>query len=337
MKPSRVAGVLDNLLPAGLPVLLKGKPGVGKTSLLLQAGERLGMRTMVCHPAVEDPTDYKGMPFVFNDEGKQRAEFIAFGNLQQMIDADEPTLVILDDLGQAPQSVQAAAMQPIGARTINGKKISPYVSFAAATNQRADNAGVTGLISPLLDRFATVLSVDFDLDDYVRWLIDNDYPAEIPAFARFKPDEISKTNAANKDMNKFATPRSVAFMGGHVKRGLLDAEVLAGAAGEAFATEFLSFYKIWKDLPSRDSIYANPDKVNVPTDASTLYALMGSLAYGANETNIAQTIRYLKRIRPAEFGVLCMKDALFRTPTLMATKEFATWVVDNGVVFGFDK
>lgn len=335
MKPSRIANVLDSLLPVGEPVLLKGPPGVGKTSLLLQAAQRLGMHTIVCHPVVEDPTDWKGFPFITVDaDGKRSADFHPFGNLQRMIDAEEPTLVILDDLGQAPPSVQAAAMQPLGARSINGKAISPHVTFAAATNRRGDNAAVTGLIAPLLDRFTTGLDVDFDVDDYVRWLIENDYPAVLGAFARFRPTEIS-TLVINRDMNKFATPRSVAAVGRLVRRGLLDVEVLAGAAGTSFATEFTAFHEIWKDLPDRNAIYLNPDAVPVPESPATLYALMGSLAHGVNEVNIDQTVRYLERVRP-EFQVVCMKDASVKTQTIQTTNAFAKWMLKNREVFGFE-
>ena len=65
----------------------------------------------------------------------------------------------LDDLGQAPMSVQAAAMQLILARRINGFKISDKVIFMAATNRREDKAGVTGILEPVKSRFAWIVEL----------------------------------------------------------------------------------------------------------------------------------------------------------------------------------
>ncbi len=41
---------------------------------------------------------------------------------------------LLDDLGQAPPAVQAAAMQLLLARRVNGHAVSDHVTFLAATN-----------------------------------------------------------------------------------------------------------------------------------------------------------------------------------------------------------
>jgi MoxR-like ATPase len=62
MKPSDVSSRLARLIPARLPVLLVGPPGVGKSDVVSQACAAAGVRCEVFHPAVSDPTDYKGLP-----------------------------------------------------------------------------------------------------------------------------------------------------------------------------------------------------------------------------------------------------------------------------------
>jgi len=55
----------------------------------------------------------KGLPFVVNNN----AEFLPFGNLRKLINADKLTVCFFDDLGQATPAVQSSAMQLILSRT----------------------------------------------------------------------------------------------------------------------------------------------------------------------------------------------------------------------------
>jgi hypothetical protein len=319
MKASTMRPLLTTLAPARENVLLVGPPGIGKSDLIEQVAGDLGVPLIITHPVVDDPTDYKGMPAIVDRNGSKAAEFLPFGDLWKIIDAREPTLDFMDDLGQAPPAVQAAIMQLILARRINGHTVSEHVSFVAATNRKQDRAAVTGLIAPLLDRFAAVLHLEFDLDDWVAW--------GRSGSARRAPTQDA--------MAKTATPRSVAGLGRFVNMGIHDHEVLAGAAGSAFATEFVAFYNTWRSIPDRMQIYLNPDTADVPGPdrPDVLFALMGSLAYGAEPGNMEQTVRYLRRV-PPEYAVLCIKDAAHRTPGVANTRAFIEWVTANSRIFG---
>lgn len=331
MKASSLSKLLAALLPSGEPVLVVGSPGVGKSDGITRAARELDYDLLIAHPVVDDPTDYKGLPAA-TDNGT-RATFLPYGNLERMIHADKPLVVFFDDLGQAIPAVQAPVMQLILAREVNGVKISDHVRFVAATNRRQDKAGVSGLITPLLDRFTTVVTLDFDLEDWIKWGVNNDVPTELLAFARFRPDSMNKFDA-NKDMKKSPTPRSVAGMGRLFALGLQDYEILSGSVGESFATEFLAFVRVWQNLPSIDEILLNPDSVAVPTEPATRYALMGMLAHNANDQNLTNIMRYLKRV-PPEFSVLCAKDMIARKPELQRTRTFIEWVMSNKTMFGY--
>lgn len=337
MKPSAVRSVLLQLVPLGETILLVGSPGVGKTDTVVQLAQELDYDLLVSHPVVDDPTDYKGMPSVVRDEhGGAEARFLPFGDLKNLITANRPTIAFADDLGQAPPAVQAAYMQLVLARKINGHMISPHVRFLGATNRRQDQAAVTGLITPLLDRFTTVLSFDFDLEDWIKWVLQNKLPDVLTAFARYRPEHVSKF-VANRDMKKSATPRSIAGVGRLLKLGIEDVEVLSGAAGEAFATEFLAFYTTYKDIPDREEIYRNPKGVDVPPPdrPDIMYAIMSSVAYGMNQQNVQNALVYVDRC-PPEYAALCVRDAIQRDPELKKAGALAKWAYDHRDVFGFD-
>jgi DNA polymerase III delta prime subunit len=330
MKFSKLASTVVKLVEAREPILLVGQPGVGKTDLMKLVARELKWQLIVFHPVVDDPTDYKGLAGIVQKGGRPGAEFLPFGMLEALINADKPTLVFFDDLGQATPAVQAAIMQLVLARHINGHKVSDEVVFVAATNRRQDKAAVQGLISPLLDRFITVLQLDIDVDDWVKWSLENGLPPVLAAFVRFKPQLLTAFEPS-KDMKKSPTPRSIAGVGRLLNLGMEnDIEVLSGAVGEGFAAELTAFLRVWMNLPSKEEIYANPDKVKVPEakQADVRYAVCGMLAHNATKANFSATMKYIQRL-PLEFQVLFIKDATSQHQALRTHKDFDAWLVAN--------
>jgi hypothetical protein len=64
MKASQLNKLLAVTIPARLPVLIKGAPGVGKSDIVAQACIAAGAELIISHPVVSDPTDYKGCPML---------------------------------------------------------------------------------------------------------------------------------------------------------------------------------------------------------------------------------------------------------------------------------
>src|SRR5208337_1991806 len=176
MKPTELYSFLSRAVPSRLPVLIKGAPGIGKTDIVTQACEASSADLIIEHPVVSDPTDYKGIPF---PDGKGDANFLPIGNLKRLLNAESLTVCFFDDIGQAPGSVQAALMQLILARRINGHKVSDNVCFLAATNRRSDRAGVTGMLEPVKSRFVSIVELETDVESWVSWALKAALPIEL--------------------------------------------------------------------------------------------------------------------------------------------------------------
>src|SRR5258706_16400244 len=112
MKPRQLLAFLAKTIREGLAVLIQGAPGVGKSDIVAQAAIAADAELILSHPAVSDPTDVKGLPWVV----KGKADFLPFGELERAINATERTVWFLDDLGQATAAVQASYMQLLLAR-----------------------------------------------------------------------------------------------------------------------------------------------------------------------------------------------------------------------------
>jgi hypothetical protein len=331
LKPSQMSNLLGKTIPLGLPVMIKGPPGIGKSDICDQAAMSAEADFMVMHPVVSDPTDAKGMPWVYKGKGgKPAADFIPFNDLKRMIDAKRRLVVLLDDLGQAPRSVQAAFMQLILARKINGHQISKHVTFLAATNRKRDKAGVSGILEPVKSRFATIVELSVDVDDWVAWALTAGLPIELIAFIRFRPALLHKPDPTY-DLKNAPCPRTVHNVGKLFQAGIpqdVEFPAYSGAAGEAFATEFMGFLKVYRNLPDIAQIRINPGTAPVPSEVSAIIAVCCSLAKKCTNGNIGWVFKYIRRL-PIEYQCKFVMDANIANPTVASTREFVQWESDN--------
>ena len=129
-------------------------------------------------------------------------------------------------------------------------------------------------------------------------------------------------------------PRTVNNVGKLMQLGLppeLEYPSFAGAAGEGFATEFVGFLRIFRQLPNPDFVIMNPDKADVPEDPATLYAICGALSNKASEQTMERIVTYTNRL-PAEFQVLLINDCAKKDPAVCSTRAFIEWQSANSTV-----
>jgi len=322
--------LLLKTVPAKLPVLITGAPGIGKSEIVDQVAKELNNELIIEHPVVSDPTDFKGFPFP--DKEKNSAEFLPFGSLNQLIHADKPTIYFLDDLGQAPTLVQAACMQLILARKVNGHHVSPHVCFIAATNRQQDRAGVHGLLEPLKSRFASIVELQFDIESWSQWALANQIPIEFVMFARFTPN-IFKFKPDPKFINS-CSPRTFVYCSklyGLKLEEEIEFESYSGSIGEGAATELIAFLKIYRELPNPDAILMSPDTADIPKDLSVLYALCGALGKKAS-VNTADRLFHFSNRLPIEFSIILTREMIRINPQISNTKSCVEWCVKHSDV-----
>ena len=311
-------------------LLIEGAPGVGKTSLFEKAAKELGIKLLITHPVVADPTDYKGLPIKVVDPvtGEDGARFVPYAQLKEMIDATAPMIVFIDDVGQAARANQCAIMQIILQREIDGHPISDHVRFGLATNRAGDRAGCdAGLIEPLKSR-ARIYRLDPDLDDWAKWaLTEGNVQPDIVAFLRSRPDLLHDFQPT-KDLVNTPNPRTWNMVAESIDDGLDSLEDVAGCIGEGPASEYIAFRRTFQSLPNPDAVIMKPDTADVPDKPDVLFALAGALAYRAKKTNFSSVCTYAARM-PKEFETSLVRDSIFRDPTLEKTDAFIKWATDN--------
>lgn len=329
MKITKIKEVLGKVVRKHMPVLLVSSPGMGKSDSVKQFTEQEGMELITLFPSMSDPTDFKGFPFANEQGGK----FIPLGLLSKVLKAEKETVLFIDDIGQSTLAVQTSLMPVMLNRMVGEEHLPDCVHVVGATNRRGDMAGVQGLLEPLKSRFATILNVEFDLDEWKGFAIKANMPSELIAFSNFKPSFFTSF-APTKDLKNSPCPRTICHVGELWNLEVRDFESLAGACGEGYASEFLSFVEMSNQLPMFEDIVKEPTKIEIPKNTSVVFALCGMLAFRSVEENFDSIMTFVDRL-PIEFQILFVKDAVAKNRKLITHSSFKSRVSKFAkVVFG---
>jgi len=304
------------------PVVVTGSPGGGKTSIVEQVADDLGIEYIHKHMPTMLVEDF-GIPYPSKDGDSFNYRLPDWFPT----DPEWRGILCLDDRGQCGNDLQKVIANIQQARELHGFSLSDGCMVVSTSNRQEDKSGVNRTLLHLADR-ETELQLDTMLDDWCRWAIDNGVKAELISFLRFRSDLLHDFDPQRP---KNATPRSWVEGVSNIL-GIVSPEVeyecFKGAVGEGPAAEFVGYMKIWRKLPNIDNILLHPDRVEVPTDPATLYAISGSLADRANDGNFSKCITYFNRM-PPEFGVLGVSYATRKNPDLASTQAFTQWAVEN--------
>lgn len=313
MRPNDIALALEALIPTRRAVYLWGPPGTGKTSLVTQACQRLGLKVLDLRAVLLDPVDLRGLPVPNGEVVHWKPP--AF--LPRKGQDNGKGVIFVDELAQAPSAVQAAFLQGILDHRIGETELDPHWTWVAASNRQEDRAGTHRLISPLLNRFLH-LDLDVSNEDWQSWAAQTGIMPEVRSFLHFRPALLFDFKPEKGD-RAFPTPRSWSFVSDVLPAtpGLLLHPVVAGCVGDGPAAEFIAFVQTYRELPDVDALLTNPDKGKVPAKPAVLYALCGAIAERCRngaDTLRNNAVKYLLRL-PDEFAVLGMKEAIACTLT----------------------
>lgn len=328
MTPHTLTRLLAHAFRNRRKVLVKGEPGIGKSDIITQAALKAEANLVMMHPSVSDPTDFKGMPSVIKTKDMNLAEFLPFGDLRKLLEADSLTVCFIDDIGQAPHAVQAALMQLIQARCINGHELSEHVVFCGATNDSSHMAGVSSILEPVKSRWDTIIELTASIEDWKKWaLTRGNMPPELIAFLDLRPDLLSAFKPS-RELSNSPSPRTAAAVGKWVNEGITDIEVIAGAAGDGFAAEFIGFLRTYKSMPAIKDIITDPHNTILPDSPACSFAVCAALSFYADKKTITPFITYLSRLG-SEWQTRAMRDILLKHPECSETSAFIQWASAN--------
>ncbi len=328
MNPLQVISSLHTLIDIQQAVFLWGSPGIGKSQIISQVAKEKNYKLIDIRAVLLDPVDLRGLPRITQDG---QASWCPPSFLPKE-DNKEKGIIFLDELNAAPPLVQAACYQLVLDRCIGEYVLPSGWTVVAAGNNEKDRAVTHRMPTALANRMIHI-DMQTSLDDWLIWAEKSSIRKEIIAFLRFRPKLLHDFDPQSAS-KAFASPRSWEF----VSRILdskpdesVEYELFQGTVGMSAATEFIGFLKIWRDLPTVQSIISSPETINVPSEPATLYALSEALGAKTNKENIEKIVTYALRM-PVEFSVLLLRTAVCQDESLVQEPAFLSWAQKNSHV-----
>ncbi len=325
------------------PVMIWGAPGVGKSQLVQQIGDKHGVPVIDVRLSQMEPSDLRGIPF----REKGGVEWATPSMLPDEQRHGPKGILFLDEINSAPPSVSAAAYQLILDRRLGEYKVPDGWAIFAAGNRQGDRGVTYQMPAPLANRFSH-FELDVHLDDWVAWAYQNDIDERLIAFLRFRPELIFDFDPAHNPV-AFPSPRSWEFAHRALHKFFDSGNLLLGAlqacVGPAAGIECKAFVDNLDQLPDIDAILRG-EEVPVPREIDLQYAVAAALvgrAIKAIDTDdsavvLGRIIDYAGLFRQREMGVMLISDmhravgsVLFQVP------QFAQWAKDVSDVMLFNE
>ena len=292
------ASLLDHWIHHNRNVLFEGEAGVGKTSIILSAWKRHGIRYAYFSGSTMDPwVDFVGVPREVKDQ-----EGFAFLDLirPKIWAKDEIQAVFIDEYNRAPKKVRNAAMELIQFKSIYGKKFDNLRMIWTAINPENSDSNeydVEPLDPAQRDRFHVQVNIPYECSlEYFT----EQYDSNTAKVA------IEWWNALPAGIKKKVSPRRLDytlqeyFAGGDLKYVLPE------------GTNYLLLTQKIKASPVEDTINKFQQEDNKA----------GAAAWLKNENNYTASINtVLKRTHRAAFFIPLMPDE--KIASLIATNDIA--------------
>ena len=353
MRPAHLNTVLDKEFIAAqngshTPVMLWGPPGVGKSDLISQIGERNKVPVIDIRLSQMEPSDLRGIPFRDVD----KVEWAVPSMLPNAERHGTAGILFLDEITSAVPSVSAAAYQLILDRRLGDYHVPDGWAIFAAGNRQGDRGVTYTMPSPLANRFSHY-EVDINLDDWVSWAYKHSINETIIAFLRFRPELLFDFDPAHNPV-AFPSPRSWQFAHQALLKFSDSPNILLGTlqacVGPSAGIELKAFIDSMDQMPDLDAILRGED-IKAPKAIDLQYAvasaLVGRAIRAKDGTQLEQgtdasvvyghILNYANAFRQKEMGVMLISDMLRAIgDDLFSVPEFSQWASSIGDIMLYD-
>lgn len=322
IKPTQLETEIGICARSNVTPYVVSSPGMGKSSIVAKVAKENNLKLIDLRLSQCTPEDLQGFPMRTGN----KATFTPF-DIFPLEGEDLPEgyngwMLLLDEMSSAPKSVQAAAYKLILDRQVGSFNLHNQVAIVAAGNKATDKAIVTQMSTALQSRMIHY-ELEIDFNQWIDWAMENNFDHRIIGFLNFKKDLLMDFNPEHSDRT-FACPRTWEFLNRLTKGRPIDdssSARVAGTIGKGAGIEFVTFCKVYKDLPSISDIIKDPTTAKVPEETSAQFAVSSMIVTETTPENLKQMITYIDRFN-TELKILYGRGVIKLNPKLKDVPDF---------------
>jgi len=319
---SELYAQLETLIQSDTPTFIHGSPGIGKSYIVNDIAVKNGLDIIDLRLSQLDAVDLRGIPSI--EDGLTKWMHPIFLPQKQ----DSKGILFLDELNSAPLSIQAAIYQLVLDRKIGEYSMPKGWRIVCAGNKIDDKGIVFKLPSPLINRMVHIV-LEAKYEDWKVWAIQNGVASSVIGFLGFRPDLLSSEVPSASETNPaFATPRAWSMLSDILAQSQSVDKIhpiIYGCVGYGAGLEFISFVKVYKNLPSIEDILEGKSQI-VPQEPSALYALCAALIERYSTHDEAMHLFEYSQNLPIEFTVMLIKDLITKDESISQLESFDAWL-----------
>lgn len=312
---------------AGVPLLIFGGPGIGKSEICKQVAEGDEVRDV--RLSMMEPVDMRGLPLI--NRGNGDADPTVAWAKPDFLPTEGKGVILFDELNTADPSVQNAALQLILDRRCGPHKLGDGWWIVACGNKSSHKAHVNPLSAPLRNRFV-ILEMQPDFNQWRNWAIKSNIHENVLGFMASTTGQHLYSDPQDEYGN-FPTPRGWTMVSRLMNHGIGDRESIEGAVGKGAANWFLQYCNEVKVMPNIDDLLEGKAVYqDGPNKLSVTYAVVSNIMFRAirNPNLIDKGAAVMLNIRPEISslyfgGLLSQKGEKFMTAVLKSPNT-KTWL-----------
>jgi len=276
---------------------LRGEPGIGKSSMLERIGKKLGLPVAYIDVPNMDLGDI-AMPVV--DHNSRTTKY--YPNSRFQLHTGQPVVIMLDEFSKGSKPVKDM-LHPL-LEVVNprlGDVPVPTGSVIFSTGNLSSDGVGDNLAAHTKARLTTVTVRKPGSDEWIDWALQKGTIAE----------EIVRARSG------FSSDALIA--------------ALTGVIGEAGARDMQAFIAYADQLPTKESIKANPKTAPLPTMPGACAVTVFSLISAAEKSNFEEFMEYVERMEMEWQAVFAVNIAKLagKQSIAFASPRFAKWLAVN--------
>lgn len=343
---------MEMLFEAGITVIIKSKPGQGKTSMLKQYAadqgpdhglfELNGSLANVpdfmgwFYRTQEQYVDYDGNDVTL-DTGRYTTPYFLFDKFSGRPACQfRRGTIVIEEYGQTDLDLKKALGQTTLEKRVGQHPLPAGFNIVLLSNYDTDRSAVGRDYDFLINRRAE-LHMHNTIDNWLVFAHAKGMLNMSMAFASIENHKVFEGETP-KDQGPFLTPRSMELLDDFMKvvvnaKADISEDPLvritaSGIVGSGAAHQYIAFAGLRSKIPSIAQIIKDPDGTRVPDKTDQQMFLVFNMADKADKDNIKQLVRYMARLLP-DMAVAFYRNALMRDRSLMQCREFGDWAVAN--------